>query len=59
MSNFHTLSYNILDIKHLFYLIFCNFNFCGPELTAEYRRNYRLYGIWLVNPFTMNIPDQN
>jgi hypothetical protein len=26
-------------IKHLFYIIFCDFNFCGPELTAEYRRN--------------------
>jgi hypothetical protein len=23
------------DIKHLFYIIFCDFNFCGPKLTAE------------------------
>ena len=38
-------TYFVRDIKHLFYIIFCDFNFCGPELTAEYRRNYRLYGI--------------
>ena len=31
--------YFVRDIKHLFYIIFC-----GPELTTEYRRNYRLYG---------------
>jgi hypothetical protein len=33
-------TYFVRDIKHLFYIIFCDFNFCGPELTAEYRRNY-------------------
>jgi hypothetical protein len=33
-----------LDIRHLFNIIF-SINFCGPKLTAEYRRNYRLYGI--------------
>ena len=38
-------TYFVRDIKHLFYIIFCDFNFCGPELTAEYRRNYRLCGI--------------
>jgi hypothetical protein len=44
----------VRDIKHLFYIIFCDFNFCSPELTAEYRRNYRyknyqLYGIFKVD----------
>jgi hypothetical protein len=38
-------TYFVRGIKHLFYIIFCDFNFCGPELTAEYRRNYRLYDI--------------
>ena len=28
-------TYFVQDIKHLFYIIFCDFNFCGPELTAE------------------------
>jgi len=27
------------DMKYLFYIIFCDFNLCDPELTAEYRRN--------------------
>ena len=38
-------TYFVRDIKHLFYIIFCDFNFCCPELTAEYHRNYRLYSI--------------
>ena len=33
-------TYFVRDIKHLFYIIFCDFNFCGPELTAEYRKNW-------------------
>ena len=28
-------TYFVRDIKHLFYIIFCDFNFCGPEFTAE------------------------
>jgi hypothetical protein len=32
-----------LEFERVF--IVCDFNFCGPELTAEYCRNYRLYGI--------------
>jgi hypothetical protein len=27
--------YFVRDIKHLFYIIFCDFNFSGPELTTE------------------------
>ena len=45
MSNFYTLSYNILDIKHLFYLIFCDFNFpvrSWPQNTAEIRLPHKL-----------------
>ena len=33
------------DIKHLFYIIFCYFNFCGVELIAEYPMNYMAVGI--------------
>ena len=28
-------NYFVRDIKYLFYIIFCNFNFCGPQNTAE------------------------
>ena len=41
-------TYFVRDIKHLFYIIFY-----GPELTAEYRRNYRLYGILNIFPFIL------
>ena len=42
-------TYFVRGIKHLFYIIFCDFNFCCPELTAEYRRNYRLCSIYILN----------
>jgi hypothetical protein len=29
--------------KHLFYIIFCDLNFCVPALTAEYCRYDQLY----------------
>jgi hypothetical protein len=28
-------TYFVRDIKHLFDIIFCDFNFYGPQLTAE------------------------
>ena len=34
--------YFVWDIKHLFYIIFCDFNLCGPQLTAEIRLPQKL-----------------
>jgi hypothetical protein len=34
--------YFVPNIKHLFYIIFCDFNFCGPELTTEIRLPQKL-----------------
>ena len=44
-------TYLVRNIKHLFYIIFCDCNFCGPELTAEYRRNYWLYGYYNLKSY--------
>jgi hypothetical protein len=39
LNKYRTLNENR---KHLFYIIFCDFNFCGPEFTAEIRLPQKL-----------------